>query len=273
MEAASTSETSVNFYQATRRNNPDDSHLHTRRRENHKSHSSTWDRKHYQISYYRSTIYLIPARFYNALLIFRQQTSRATKRFFLLWHPRVRLPVLVCLRNRCCSISLKLLEAWKTILKKVSHLKPQHNLFGNGKGALLSERWRHRSGPRIYDTWCPTGGRDRRCHLAIRVEKRGVVCGVWTQFFSDKYPNNAHRHERTVTADIQKACPKSQSINIFYARFAVLTAVKMSMLVFWVVTPCGLVCKYQPAGGTYCLHLQSLRWMQYATPKFWYLQG
>jgi hypothetical protein len=28
MEAASTSETSVNFYQATRRNNPEDSHLH-----------------------------------------------------------------------------------------------------------------------------------------------------------------------------------------------------------------------------------------------------
>jgi hypothetical protein len=29
MEAASTSETSVNFYQTTRRNNPEDSHLHT----------------------------------------------------------------------------------------------------------------------------------------------------------------------------------------------------------------------------------------------------
>jgi hypothetical protein len=34
MEAASVSETSVNFYQTTRRNNPEDSHLHTRRREN-----------------------------------------------------------------------------------------------------------------------------------------------------------------------------------------------------------------------------------------------
>jgi hypothetical protein len=29
MEAASTSETSVNFYQTTRRNNPEDSHLHS----------------------------------------------------------------------------------------------------------------------------------------------------------------------------------------------------------------------------------------------------
>jgi hypothetical protein len=38
MAAASTSETSVNFYQTTRRNNPEDSHLHTRRRETLKSH-------------------------------------------------------------------------------------------------------------------------------------------------------------------------------------------------------------------------------------------
>jgi hypothetical protein len=38
IEAANTSETSVNFYQTTRRNIPEDSHLHTRRRENLKSH-------------------------------------------------------------------------------------------------------------------------------------------------------------------------------------------------------------------------------------------
>jgi hypothetical protein len=38
MEAASTSETSANFYQTTRRNIPEDSYLHTRRRENLKSH-------------------------------------------------------------------------------------------------------------------------------------------------------------------------------------------------------------------------------------------
>jgi hypothetical protein len=37
MEAASTSETSVNFYQTTRRYNPEDSHFHSRRRENLKS--------------------------------------------------------------------------------------------------------------------------------------------------------------------------------------------------------------------------------------------
>jgi hypothetical protein len=34
MEAASTSETSVNFCHTTWRNNPEDSHLHARRREN-----------------------------------------------------------------------------------------------------------------------------------------------------------------------------------------------------------------------------------------------
>jgi hypothetical protein len=39
-------------------------------------------------------------------------------------------------------------------------------------------------------------------------------------------------------------------------RFEVLTAVKMSILVFWVVTQCGLVGRYQRFGGTYCLHLQ-----------------
>jgi hypothetical protein len=38
MEAASTSGTSVNFYQTTRRNIPEDSHLHTRRSENLNSH-------------------------------------------------------------------------------------------------------------------------------------------------------------------------------------------------------------------------------------------
>jgi hypothetical protein len=38
MEAASTSETSVNFYQTTQRYNPEDSHLRTHRRENLKSY-------------------------------------------------------------------------------------------------------------------------------------------------------------------------------------------------------------------------------------------
>jgi hypothetical protein len=39
LEAGTTSETLVNFYQTTRRYNPDDSNLHTHRRENLKSYS------------------------------------------------------------------------------------------------------------------------------------------------------------------------------------------------------------------------------------------
>jgi hypothetical protein len=38
MEAVRTSETLVNFYETTRRNIPEDSHHHPRRRENLKSH-------------------------------------------------------------------------------------------------------------------------------------------------------------------------------------------------------------------------------------------
>jgi hypothetical protein len=38
--------------------------------------------------------------------------------------------------------------------------------------------------------------------------------------------------------------------------FEVLTVVKMSMLVFWVVLPRRLVGTYECFGGTYCLHLQ-----------------
>jgi hypothetical protein len=40
MEAARTSETLVNFYQTTRRYNPEDSHLRTHHRENLKSYTS-----------------------------------------------------------------------------------------------------------------------------------------------------------------------------------------------------------------------------------------
>jgi hypothetical protein len=37
-------------------------------------------------------------------------------------------------------------------------------------------------------------------------------------------------------------------------RFEVLTGVKMSVLVFWVVTPCGLASTYQRFGGTKCIN-------------------
>jgi hypothetical protein len=48
MEAASTSEASVIFYQTRRRNNPEDSYLHTRCRENLKSRKLTNKQKHIQ---------------------------------------------------------------------------------------------------------------------------------------------------------------------------------------------------------------------------------
>jgi hypothetical protein len=44
-----------------------------------------------------------------------------------------------------------------------------------------------------------------------------------------------------------------------YLRYKVLMAAKMSVLVFWVVKPCGLAGRYHRFGGTYCLHLQGWR--------------
>jgi hypothetical protein len=40
--------------------------------------------------------------------------------------------------------------------------------------------------------------------------------------------------------------------------FEVLTAVKMSMSVFWVVKPCGLVCGYQPFGDGYSMFVRNV---------------
>jgi hypothetical protein len=47
MKAAKTYETLINFYQTTRRYNPEDSHLRSHRRENLKSYytSSSWMRR------------------------------------------------------------------------------------------------------------------------------------------------------------------------------------------------------------------------------------
>jgi hypothetical protein len=39
------------------------------------------------------------------------------------------------------------------------------------------------------------------------------------------------------------------------ARFNILTGVKMSVSIFWAVTPCDIVGRYQYTIGTYCLHL------------------
>jgi hypothetical protein len=42
-----------------------------------------------------------------------------------------------------------------------------------------------------------------------------------------------------------------------FVRLEVRRKVEMSMF-FWVVTPCGLVARYQRFGGTCCLHLQDV---------------
>jgi hypothetical protein len=56
MEAASTSETSVNFCQNTRRNIPEDSHLRTHRRENLKSHPTKFKIKFWKIKQKEATL-------------------------------------------------------------------------------------------------------------------------------------------------------------------------------------------------------------------------
>jgi hypothetical protein len=41
-----------------------------------------------------------------------------------------------------------------------------------------------------------------------------------------------------------------------YMMLEVPSALKKSMLVFWVARPCGIVGRYRRFGETYCLHLQ-----------------
>jgi hypothetical protein len=51
-------------------------------------------------------------------------------------------------------------------------------------------------------------------------------------------------------------CGTWRNGRIALGRYEVLTAVRISMLVFWVITPCALVARYQHFGETCCLHLQ-----------------
>jgi hypothetical protein len=45
---------------------------------------------------------------------------------------------------------------------------------------------------------------------------------------------------------------------VLCVRFEILAAVKISIVVFWVVTPCGLIGGYQHFGGMYRLHPEEL---------------
>jgi hypothetical protein len=100
MEAARTSATSVNFYQTARCNNPKDRHLHTRRRENLKSHlvnlygeatlialmmeaastSVTW------ANFYHTTRRINPENSHLHYLVF---VSIGSKHQFLIWFTSV----------------------------------------------------------------------------------------------------------------------------------------------------------------------------------------
>jgi hypothetical protein len=64
MEAASASETLVNFYQTTRRYNPEDSHLHTHRHENLKSYlcKTLPKRRDMQLSYVAFILFVRPRK-------------------------------------------------------------------------------------------------------------------------------------------------------------------------------------------------------------------
>jgi hypothetical protein len=49
--------------------------------------------------------------------------------------------------------------------------------------------------------------------------------------------------------------------------FEFLTAVKTSVLVFRVITPCGLVCGYQRFGGTCCINFQATLALESTSPS------
>jgi hypothetical protein len=49
---------------------------------------------------------------------------------------------------------------------------------------------------------------------------------------------------------------KHNSFKTFNARFEVFKAVKVLVMVFWIVTPCSVVVGYQRFGRPCCFHLQ-----------------
>jgi hypothetical protein len=60
-------------------------------------------------------------------------------------------------------------------------------------------------------------------------------------------------------------------VRILILTICIMVLSKKAML-FWVVTPCRLVSRYQRFGETYCLHLKPWRWRQYVSPKCWHLR-
>jgi hypothetical protein len=71
---------------------------------------------------------------------------------------------------------------------------------------------------------------------------------------------------------IRNNCFIGCKLNGRYARFEILPAVRMTMLLFWVVKPCKLVGRHQCFGETYCIHLQGVATQKNNIVKLYLLQ-
>jgi hypothetical protein len=137
-EAVSTSETSVNFYQITRCNNPEDRHLYTRRRENLKCHFQ-------DILSLKYNGYNIRENF--GLLDFRDTLCTD-----------VTLHVITC----CCLCNHHIRKQQSPVYKQP--FRKRDTCFGTGKWMLTTERciWQSfpplpmKTGPAISQVWAMT---------------------------------------------------------------------------------------------------------------------
>jgi hypothetical protein len=80
--------------------------------------------------------------------------------------------------------------------------------------------------------------------LKIKIYKTIILLIVLCR---PRYKHGYHPHRGTLIGD---------------TRFEVLIMMILK-LVFWVLIICGLTCRYQHSGETYCLHLHSQSWRQY----------
>jgi hypothetical protein len=83
------------------------------------------------------------------------------------------------------------------------------------------------------------------------------MCKVWiTQEYQHKHSIICWEEEEELA--VEETDGKLKMKQRFPYKTQVLMAVKMSMLVFWAVTLCGLVGIYQRFKEIYCLHLQHI---------------
>jgi hypothetical protein len=94
-------------------------------------------------------------------------------------------------------------------------------------------------------------------------QNQDMVRGIGTHFYQIIYPVQLRHHEKMGISTREVGGPKVSlayysKLLLSNTRSVVLTAVKIPVLMFWVVTPYELVGRYERFGGTYCLHLQQL---------------